>query len=311
MQLILTLFLSIVFFGCTEPSTPKQLYHSLNCKESIYSLKSAECINHEEFIETLESYKVIFIGDHHSSKKHHENVADIIYSLSKKGYRIHLANEWFTPEDNNILDKYANGSLNDEEFTKKINWKTRKYFQFDLFSPIYHAVIDTKGKLYGINLSKKQRKLISTVNTTGMNRNEKIFFNTLDVDVLVHKTFLSPFFSHCHKAKNGESNQECINRMYSVQVAWDTKMAKESAKLANDVLRTNRDKLIVFAGEMHLINNIGVNLRFARESKIPFVTLLPQRKEYSNILHGKADFVYIYKQYEEASKIEAKLIQGI
>ncbi|QOY53082.1 ChaN family lipoprotein [Candidatus Sulfurimonas baltica] len=311
MQFILTLFISMLFIGCTEPITPKQLYHSLDCKEGIYSLKSAECINHEEFIERLEPYKVIFIGDHHSSKKHHENVADIIYSLSKKGYRIHLANEWFTPADNDILDDYANGLLNDEEFTKKINWEKRKYFKFNLFSPIYHSIIKTKGKLYGINLSKTQRKLISNKNISQMSTEERNFFDTLDLDVFAHKEFLSPFFNHCQQARGTQSTSECINRMYRVQVAWDSKMANESAKIAKNMLLSSKDKLIVFAGEMHLSNGLGVNMRFARESKMPFVTILPQRKIYTNVLHGKSDFIYIYKQDDEAKKIEAELIKGM
>ena len=99
--------------------------------------------------------------------------------------------------------------------------------------------------------------------------------------------------------------------MYRVQVAWDTKMAKESAKLAKRVLKTDKDKLIVFAGAFHLSNSIGITLRFARESNIPYTTLLPKRKTSNYLLHGEADFLYLYRQEKEAKALEAKLIKGM
>jgi len=77
------------------------------------------------------------------------------------------------------------------------------------------------------------------------------------------------------------------------------------------VLKTKKDKLIVFAGAFHLSNGLGITLRFARETTIPFTTLIPQRKRYNATTHGVADFLYMYKQDEEAKRIEASLIKGM
>lgn len=311
MKYFILFFILVFFLGCSSYQVQKPLHHTVNCNEGVYAVKSAQCLNSKELIKNLEPYKVIFIGDHHSSKKQHTFTSNIIRDLSKKGYRVHLANEWFTPEDNTILAEYANGSINDANFTAKIQWEKKKGFKFDLFSPLYHAVRDTKGELYGINLLKRERKLISDVNKNDMSKEELYFFNNLDLDVSAHKTLLSPFFSHCHKAKNGETNAECITRMYRVQVAWDTKMAIESAKLSNSVLNSDKDKLIVFVGAFHLEYGLGVNLRFARESNIPFITMLPQRSNHTEVMHGEADLIYIYNKEQAAKDIEEKLIKDL
>jgi len=311
MHYIIILFTTMLFLGCSSPTAPQPLYHSTKCVDSVYSLKSAKCLNNQEFIENLEPYQVIFIGDHHSSKKEHKMIAKTIRELSEKGYRIHLANEWFTPKDNPVLEEYSNGSIDDKEFIKKIKWQKKRGFKFDLFAPIYHAIIETKGKLYGINLSKRERKLISRVNISAMSKEEVSFFDSLDLDVSAHRDFLAPFFSYCHKAKKDESNEECLRRMYRVQVAWDTKMAQESAKLSKNILKTKKDKLIIFAGAAHVTYGLGINLRFARESNLPFVTIIPQSSNYTTIIHGKADFVYMYKKQRAAKELEKKLIQEL
>ncbi|MCK4875425.1 MAG: ChaN family lipoprotein [Sulfurimonas sp.] len=303
-----TLFLITIFFlGCSSLRISDDLYHVVDCKEKVYSIKSATCLEKYELIDSLAPYKVIFIGDTHSSKKQHVYVSNLIRDLSKRGYRIHLANEWFTPRDNAILAEYASGAIDDKSFIKKIQWNQKRSFDFDLFSPIYHSVIDTNGELYGINLSKMEKNKISNANINAMSKKEFLFYKNLDFEVSAHQMLLSQFFNNCHKAKHGETNEQCIRRMYSVQVAWDTKMGKESAKLAKQVLKSEKDKLIVFVGAFHLSKGVGVNLRFARESKIPFVTMLSQHSDHNYVLHGEGDFIYIYEREQASRDIEHNL----
>ena len=295
MKYIFGLFLTILFFtGCTSTQTPKMV-HKVKCNTSIYSLKSAECLDEKQFISQLEHYPVIFIGDNHGSDMVHNFLANTITQLSKKGYKIHLANEWFTPDDNPLLARYSAKEFDDITFIKKFKWKQRLNSKFKTYAPIYHAIRDNNGVLYGINLSKQQRRLISNADMARMDEQDFDFYNSLDVDVYPHRTLLAPFFSTCHKAKAGETQQECIERMYRVQVAWDAKMGRESAKLAKKVLQTPKDKLIVFVGALHMAYGLGVNLRFARESSLPFADVIPLVWNTNSVEVGGADFVYLYK----------------
>lgn len=307
MRHLLLFFLAIFFLGCSSLRISDDLYHVVDCKEKVYSIKSATCLKKNELIDSLAPYKVIFIGDTHSSIKQHVYVSNLIRDLAKRGYRIHLANEWFTPKDNVVLAEYASGTIDDKSFIEKIQWNQKRSFDFDLFSPIYHSVIDTKGELYGINLSKMEKNKISNANINAMSRKEFLFYNRLDLGVSAHQMLLSQFLNYCHKPKHSETNEQCIRRMYTVQVAWDTKMGKESAKLANQVLKNEKDKLIVFVGAYHLSRGVGVNLRFARESKIPFVTILSQHSDHDYVLHGEGDFIYIYEREQASKDIEHNL----
>lgn len=282
----------IFLSGCEKKIQAPQ--HQKACSE-FYDLKAEQCDTLETLVTKLEPYSVIFIGDHHDSKNLHVRIAAIIKSLQKRGYSIALANEWFTPDDNALLDRYNLKTIHQAPFLEAIRWKKKAGYPFESFSPIYEAVQEGKGTLYGINLSTKERKLISDQNLSAMTPELLDFHNNLDLNTSSHRQLLKPFFDYCHRKKAGEDALTCKERMYRVQVAWDSKMAQESVKLSKKVLKTPQDKLIVFAGAFHLSSHLGINMRFSRQSDALHVTLLPYPKPQEPIDLGYSDFVLFYE----------------
>ena len=245
-------------------------------------------------LKQLEPYRVIFIGDHHSEEDLHIKTAELITALSNSGVKIKLANEWFYPSDNKTLEKYVSHDINETEFLEKVQWEKRlKYHKFDSFKPMYQAIQEANGKLYGINLSKEERQKISDQNLSGMSEDERHFNDNIDINVSVHKKMLKPFFSQCHAPKPKESLTECTERMYKVQVAWDSKMALESYKLSQDLEKD--EKLIVFAGAMHIQKNLGIPLRFARLTNLPYLSIIPAENTSQSIEHAFSDYLLFYQ----------------
>lgn len=285
----------LLFAGCADKNSAP-LHHTVQSSCSYYSLQSAECLDKQGFMNRIEPYKVIFIGDHHQSVNAHRRVVELLDGLSDDGYTLALANEWFSPQENSLLQQYVDGEL-DSNGSKALEWKKRTGFDFNLSEPIYSAVIANHGKLYGINMDKAFKTMVSEQNITAMSHEQRRFYESLDLNVSVHQQMLSPFFSHCHHLKKGETQEECTARMYRVQVAWDSMMGEESAKLAQN-LKEN-EKLVVFVGAMHLESGLGVNLRFSRMTNIPFVTILPmprgdQEQKELTVDLGSSDLLYLY-----------------
>jgi len=292
LKTIVFLFLIITFFtGCKKEIQAPQ--HTKLCSE-FYDLKREQCDSLESLVTKLEPYSVIFIGDHHDSKTLHVKIAELIKSLHKRGFDIHLANEWFTPNDNALLDRYAQSTIHEATFLEVVGWKSNAGYPFESFSPIYEAIKESNGTLYGINLNRNERKMISEQNLSAMTPEFRSFYDGLDLNVSSHRQFLAPFFEYCHRMKKGEDALTCKERMYRVQVAWDSKMARESLLLAKSVLKTPKDKLIVFAGAFHLSSHLGVDMRFSRESNLLHVTLLPSLRPQEPIDLGYSDFVLFY-----------------
>lgn len=281
----------LLLTGCTKPNA--LLEHQLPSSCTIYDMKQARCIDNRELVKRLDSYRIIFIGDHHGQSDLHQRVAKLISRLDRTGRHISLANEWFAPADNRLLKRYADGSFRGD-FPQAIGWKKKAGYVFDSYSPIYNAIRKANGGLYGINLSRESRKLISDGNRSVMTRGEKDFYDSLDLNMAAHRQMLSPFFSHCHSLRKGEDATVCKERMYRVQVAWDSYMAKETATLSKRVLHRPSDLLMVFAGSMHFSHGLGINARFARLSREPFVTIMPITAGTDRTDVGEADYLLFY-----------------
>jgi uncharacterized iron-regulated protein len=289
----------LFYSGCQN--RPIAITHSVKPGCEYYSVKSAQCLDETQMLKQIEPYKVIFIGDHHAQDALHRKIASLITALSDKGIRIHLANEWFYPEDAKVLEQFSDNTTDEETFLKQIKWDKRfKYYKYSSFKPMYEAVKKGGGKLYGINLTKQTRQKVSDQNLSAMDQGERDFNQRLDLDVSAHKQFVMPFFSHCHAPKPNESLQECSERMYRVQVAWDTKMALESYKLAQKL--KHNEKLIVFAGAMHVENELGIPLRFSRLSSIPTLSIVPINRQTSEVVNGLGDYLLMYPEKREGLK---------
>ena len=296
-QIFLLSLLFLFIGGCTQ-QLDAPLQHKVKSSCSYYDLDAAICIEKARFLQRVEPYKVIFVGDHHHSLNAHKVMLTLIEGLSAQGYKVSVANEWFTPQENTLLEDFVAGKL-ETNSSKALGWKKRVGYDYNLTQEIYDAVIKEDGKLYGINMSKKFKKMISDQNLSGMNGEQKAFYSSLDLNVSAHHQLLKPYFEHCHSHRSGELAEACSERMYRVQVAWDTMMGEESAKLAERL--QDNEKLIVFIGAMHLEHKLGANLRFARKSNIPFITVLPyavDRRDEKNIEveNGSSDLLYLYNE---------------
>lgn len=299
-QISIFITLLLLIGGCASKE-PTVITHKVSTSCDYYSLQSAECLDKKRFVDRVEPYEVIFLGDHHHSANAHKVAVELVNELSGRGYRIAFANEWFSPQNNSLLNQYTNGEL-ETNTSKALGWKKRAGYDFNLSEPIYSAVIANHGKLYGINMEKAFKKMISDNNLSAMDDEQRAFYDSLDLNVTAHQQLLSPFFSHCHKTRNGESPKQCKERMYRVQVAWDSMMGQESAKLAENLQES--EKLIVFIGAMHLESKLGANLRFARETNKPFITILPIPKDMKlekeiEVDLGSSDMVYLYEEVLE------------
>ncbi|WP_419771033.1 MAG: ChaN family lipoprotein [Candidatus Marinarcus sp.] len=291
---ITTIFL---FTGCTNQNLSTPLTHNLEKKEAIYSIKQAKNISMQALVNQVEHYPVIFVGDHHNTQKTHTFFAQFLNELEKKGYNLYLANEWFTPAQDELLKEYTDNKFDTATFKKKVKWDKFTKYKWEHVAPLYEAIKQSGGRLYGMNISKKNREKISLKQFDKMNNEEKAFYDSLDLGVTAHKQLISPYLEHCNKMPS-TSKESCEERMYRVQVTWDTYMAQNAAKIAKKVIKTPKDKLLVFAGALHIEQNLGIPLRFSRLSNLPFITISNEKIEKDKELKidtKKADVIYIYE----------------
>jgi uncharacterized iron-regulated protein len=290
----------VLYTGCSLKK--EELSFNIEKKEEhLFSSKKAKEISYTELIDEIKEYKVVFVGDHHNTKATHEFFNEVLNKLISEGYNIHLANEWFSPKDNKLLLDYTKNLIDSKTLKEKREWKKFTKYKWELVEKLYETVKKAKGKLYGINIPKEEREKISLRQLDLMNTDEKIFYDNLDLDVQVHKSLVSPYFKHCNKMPI-KSEEDCEERMYRVQVTWDTYMAEQTNLLAKKVLKGPKDILLVFTGAMHVEKGLGIPLRFARLNNTPFTIITNYRiskEEDIKFPINKADIIYIYNKQSD------------
>lgn len=294
-----TLLFSLLFLlaSCAAPDVPPR--HTLPHACQVYDLGQAACIDEASMVRRLTPYRVVFVGDHHASEAMHASFAGLLSALGESGRHVILANEWFTPEDDPLLARYAQETY-EGNFTREINWSVKAGYPFASYEPIYDSVRRHGGELAGINMSKGMQKALSEHNLSSLSATQRLFYDRLDMNLTAHRDLLAPFFAHCHAPRDGETEAECTERMYRVQVAWDTYMAEQSAELFRTRLQNGDDLLVVFAGAMHLAYGTGINARFARRVEEPFVTILPVPEGTETADVGEADYLLFYRDGDAA-----------
>ncbi len=88
-----------------------------------------------EVVKNVERTEVIFIGEIHDNAQHHKAQLDIIRALHEKKQTMAIGLEMFTTEDQQKLDDWREGKLDEERFMPIFarNWSYGWHLYRDLF----------------------------------------------------------------------------------------------------------------------------------------------------------------------------------
>lgn len=277
-NLILAAMMMAGFSSCAKdphaPAAEQKLEPAPKIFESgaagkIYSVKKQAFVSIDDLASEALKYRVIFVGDNHTSNATHEFFDAFLRAVGARGYKIHLANEWFSPLQAKILGDFTAGKIDATRFRGLLDWDKAVGYDWNLSLSHYNAVKNFGGRLYGINLTREQRKKISGKARGEMSASERTFYESLDLSVRGHKELVMGLLNHCLEyEQHASATEPCNERMYRVQTAWDSFMAQEVARI-NGQLGGQKEVLIVFAGQMHT-TRLSIPMRFARLDTTPF-----------------------------------------
>lgn len=263
-QVLFLIITAVIFSSCTATKPePKGTKIS-----KIYSEKQQKELNLKELAKEALAYRVIFVGDEHKSKATHQFFDEFLKTIATDK-KIVLGVEWFNSSHQTILDDFLASKISANELALKRNWAKTIGYDFNQSLKHYEIIKSNSGRIVGLNISKDSRNKISLNKTGEMNENELEFYKSLELNTSKHKALVMPFLKHCEKYTK-KTPEPCYERMYRVQTAWDSFMAKRALETLQGLKKD--EILVVFIGNMHAIK-LGAPLRFARLSNEPFYVI--------------------------------------
>lgn len=255
------LFMLIFMCGCAlsqEKLTIKDL--KMQFKEgTIVSAKTGGPVSFDELIADLKDSRMVYIGEIHTLKSHHDIQLKIIRELYRKDPNLTVGMEMFDRTYQPLLDKWSEGSLDLKTFISKTHWYANWKYDFELYSDILEFIKENRIRLAGMNIPFHIPAKIATGGIESLSEDEKKQLpENIDSSNTIHREYVENIFRQ-HRIK-GRDNFESF---YMVQCVWDDIMAENAAGDLKDGV------MAVLAGNGHIFR-FGIPERAFAKNGLPF-----------------------------------------
>lgn len=254
----------ILASGCAAPAR-KTLIPSLNMEfgaDSLLSGKTGAPVPYAEMLKDFEDSQIIYIGENHTDPVHHHIQLQVIRDLAARhptAVAVEMIDQTYQP----ILDQWSKGELSEQEFLEKIHWYANWRYNFDLYRGIFETIREKGLPLIGLNLPFHIPAKIAVGGIGNLLPEDAAHLpQTLTLTDPDHRAYVENIFS-MHKLKGREN----FEHFYAAQCAWEDTMAEAIAR------NFTQRKMIVLAGNGHIIRKFGIPNRVFSRTQAPFKTL--------------------------------------
>jgi uncharacterized iron-regulated protein len=224
-----------------------------------------------DVVKNVAGADVIFIGEAHDNVQHHKAQLEILRSLLAKKLTIAIGLEMFTTEDQQQLDAWIEGKLDEERF-KPIysrNWS----YGWSLYRDLFIFARDNHIPLIALNtpkavISKVMAQGYAALQETEMPPN--ISWSLNESQAAYMRTIAKQVFGN-------NPPDKLVARLCEAQALRNHWMAWNVAKYKS---KQEADKIVVLAGTWHAVKN-GVPELLATNDKFTYQVILPELPEFN------------------------------
>jgi uncharacterized iron-regulated protein len=294
----LGLFLFLVLFAMTACSTTKPPMPPLASIEGVQGhfrigriihLKTGKAVSFDQLIDQVGARRLIFIGEVHNNPEHHLIQVQILQALMSQYAPLTLAMEFFNKTQQPVLDHYMDGSTTETTetvFLKDVGWDKNWAYAYHFYRPLLLMTKEKGRKILAINAPNTIVKKVARSGLSSLDPSERNqLASHINLENESHRTYLRKIYEkHTHK------DLKRFDFFYQAQCVWEDTMAENIAKY----LSKNKEKLVVLAGNGHIINNDGIPNRTLSRIKTPMATILLQPLTGPlNIERKMADYIWL------------------
>ena len=203
------------------------------------------------------------MGEKHTDPVHHEIQLNIIKDIFKLNQHIFVGMEMFDRSYQPVLDQWAAGGLDRKAFLKKTHWYANWKMDYQLYADILDYVKENRIKLIGLNIPFHIPPKIATGGISSLSNTEKQHLPTdIDTSNSGHRRYVKKIFDLHHVA-----GMDDFENFYAAQCVWEDAMAESIARNMGD------GKMIIIAGNGHIVQKFGIPDRAYKRTGAPFRTL--------------------------------------
>lgn len=254
----------ILASGCAAPAR-KTLIAGLNMEfgaDALLSGKTGAPVSYAEMLKDFEGSQIIYIGENHTDPAHHRIQLQVIRDLAARhpiAVGVEMIDQTYQP----VLDQWSKGELSEQAFLEKIHWYANWRYNFDLYRGIFETIREKGLPLIGLNLPFHIPGKIAVGGIGNLLPEDAAHLpQTLTLTDPDHRAYVENIFS-MHKLKGREN----FEYFYAAQCTWEETMAEAISR------HIGQRKMIVLAGNGHIVRKFGIPNRVFSRTQAPFKTL--------------------------------------
>ncbi len=272
--------------GCSPHPKTKMVYItdlSASFPEgSIISSAARSAVSFEEMMADLNTVRIIYVGETHTSAAHHGMQLEILTRLHQQNPDILVGMEMFDRSYQPVLDQWSAGGLDRQAFIEKVHWYANWRFDFDLYAPLLAYIQEHRLPLVGLNIPGHVSSRIAVGGLANLPEADKTYLpETIDTSNAGHRAHVEKIFKR-HKLPGYDH----FEYFYTAQCVWEDAMAEAIAGRIGD------KTMLVLAGSGHILNRFGIPDRAYTRTRLPFRTVLPVAAG-DRIALEAADYIWV------------------
>jgi uncharacterized iron-regulated protein len=232
---------------------------------AILSSATSKTVTFEQLLADLATAEVIYIGENHRSRPHHDVQLRVIESLHRTRGSISVGMEMFDQSYQHVLDRWTRGELTMTELLRQTHWYANWRFDHRLYSGILEYIQANRIPLLALNLPFHIPSKIRVGGIEYLSEHEKTYLpDDIDTSFTPHREYALSVFN-----RHSFSGHTRFEDFYLAQCAWEDGMAATIA--AQKAYRP----MVVIAGNGHIQYKYGIPRRAHRRTGETFRTVYP------------------------------------
>ena len=232
---------------------------------------SGHYVDQQQLFDSLAHFPLIYVGEVHDNPASHRLQLEILKAMQQRHPgQLSLGMEMFNSEQQEALDRWVAGELNEKEFLRASRWYENWGGDFELYRELLEFCRQQQIAVIGLNVTKAMGRKVSMTPLDQLDSEIREMLPEMDMDDPYQRQMIEEIFG-AHGT--GASLLESFQRR---QTLWDETMAES---VANYMRKNQGRRMVVVAGGWHINYGFGIPRRVHRRLPIPYVLVGGQNLE--------------------------------
>jgi len=286
MRTVLLFLLLLLLGGCAgagrplgnpespyPPPRPPEVGDILHLPTGIY-------VSKPQMLAAVTDARIVYVGETHDNPASHRLQVAILRAMAERWPgQVSLGMEMFTPAQQQVLDDWVAGRLDEKTFLKRAHWFRTWSMDFALYRDLLELAREKRIPIRGLNADKKLVRQIGRKTVAQLPDEVRRSLPEMDLNDPYQTALVEAIFGG-HSAGGA-----MLDGFRRVQTLWDETMA---ANIAAWLGRPGNEKMrmVVVAGGNHVRNGFGIPRRVFRRLPTSYVLvgsreidIPPERKD--------------------------------